>query len=210
MISLFIDTSSKDVSIALVRDGDILAKITECIPNMHSVYTVSYIDQCLKESKLTPDMVDTIMVVNGPGSFTGVRIGVTIAKTYGYLLKKRVIPVSSLKMLALDADGDYIMALMDAKHDNYYIGLYNRDYEEVVMEQFNSKDKVMELVKKYNPVIVSRDDVVIEGVEVKKRKIDIEKIVNYYMNKEGVNVHMLNPNYLKLPQPLEEKNDKRG
>ena len=99
MICLFIDTTFKDVSIALVEDNTILASINKSIPNEHSIYTVSFIDDVLKEAKKTPDMVDRILVVNGPGSFTGVRIGVTIAKTYAYLLKKDIVPVSSLKIM---------------------------------------------------------------------------------------------------------------
>ncbi len=210
MISLFIDTSSKDVSIALIRDGEILSKITECIPNEHSIYTVSYIDKCLKECKLAPEEVDMIMVVNGPGSFKGVRIGVTIAKTYGYLLQKKVIPVSSLKMLAIGMNSDYILALIDAKHDNYYMGLFDRDYNEVIPSQFANRDMVLEVIEKYDPVMVSNDDIDVNGVAIKKRELDIGAIVSYYENDEGVNVHMLNPNYLKLPQPMEEENDKRG
>ena len=86
MITLFIDTSSSDVSIALVKDNEILSYINEELPNQHSIYTTSFLDEVLKSADLNPDDVDRIMVVNGPGSFTGIRIGVTIAKVYAYLL----------------------------------------------------------------------------------------------------------------------------
>ena len=123
MITLFIDTSSSDVSIAILRDGIVLDKIIENIPNKHSVYTVSYIDSLLKKCNIKPKDVKNIMVVNGPGSFTGVRIGVTIAKTFAYLNDVSIIPISSLKMLALSISHDYCLSLIDAHHDNYYIGL---------------------------------------------------------------------------------------
>ena len=63
MICLFIDTTFKDVSIALVEDNTILVSINKSIPNEHSIYTVSFIDDVLKEAKKTPDMVDRILVV---------------------------------------------------------------------------------------------------------------------------------------------------
>jgi tRNA threonylcarbamoyladenosine biosynthesis protein TsaB len=85
MISLFIDTSSIDVSIAIIKDNKILSSITKEATGTHSIYTTKYLDDMLKEAKLKPKDINKIMVVNGPGSFTGVRIGVTIAKTYSYL-----------------------------------------------------------------------------------------------------------------------------
>ena len=82
MISLFIDTSTEDVSIALVKDNVILSSVAESLPNQHSIYAVSYLDKILKSANISEEEVDKVMVVNGPGSFTGVRIGVTIAKVF--------------------------------------------------------------------------------------------------------------------------------
>lgn len=87
MISLFIDTSLEDVSIALVKDGKELSQIHEYIPGKHSIYVTQYISDILKNNNLSPDNVDEIIVVNGPGSFTGIRIGVTIAKMFAYIKK---------------------------------------------------------------------------------------------------------------------------
>lgn len=210
MICLFIDTTFKDVSIALVEDNTILASINKCIPNEHSIYTVSFIDDVLKEAKKTPDMVDRILVVNGPGSFTGVRIGVTIAKTYAYLLKKDIVPVSSLKILALGYDDEYILSLIDAKQDNYYLALYDSNYNEIISEQFNNISKVREIIDKYHPRIVSNQEMTIDDMVIEKRELDIVQIVNYYKDVKGMNVHLVNPNYLKLPQAMEEINDKRS
>ena len=93
MITLLIDTSSSDVSIAILKSGKVVSQITENKPNQHSIYTVEYINKTLKEAKLSPDDIDRIMVVTGPGSFTGLRIGVTIAKTYAYLKEKEIITI---------------------------------------------------------------------------------------------------------------------
>lgn len=205
MISLFIDTSSSDVSIAIIKDKNILASICKETPNEHSIYTVKYLDDILKESNLNPEDIDKIMIVNGPGSFTGVRIGVTVAKTYAYLLKKDIITISSLKMLALSTNHDYIMSLIDAKHDNYYIGLYDKDNNEIIKEQFIHIDKLLEIINKYNPKLVSDNNIIINNIKVPKQELDFVKIVEYYKDNKTLNPHSVVPNYLKLPQALEDK-----
>ena len=97
MISLFIDTSLEDVSIALVKEGKELSQIHEYIPGKHSIYVTKYISDILKNNNLSPDNVDEIIVVNGPGSFTGIRIGVTIAKMFAYIKKISIVTITSLK-----------------------------------------------------------------------------------------------------------------
>ena len=107
MISLFIDTSSSDVSIAIIKDNKPLSIISKNMPNQHSTYTTKCIHDALEEAKLNAEDIDKIMIVNGPGSFTGVRIGVTIAKVYAYLLNKDIICLSSNKDFILKLIKEY-------------------------------------------------------------------------------------------------------
>ena len=208
MISLFIDTSLVNVSISIIKDNKILSLIEKSIPNMHSAYTTKYIKDALDMAGIDANDVDNIMVVNGPGSFTGVRIGVTIAKTYGYLIKKDVTPVSSLKSLAISSNHDgIVMSIIPANKSNYYAAIYNKDYNIIVDEAFMNKEEVFELCNKYNPYIVGTDMSVIGKYKINKQKLDILKIVDYYMDKEKVNPHKILPNYLKLPQALEGKKE---
>lgn len=205
MITLFIDTSAADVSIAILEGSKVLAQVTKRILNEHSVYTVSFIEEMIKEAGKTVLDVEKIMVVTGPGSFTGVRIGVTIAKVYAYLRKIEVIPVSSLKMRALGMQHEYCLSLIDAHHDNYYLGLYDQNNQEVIAEQFNTKEFVLGIINKYQPVVVGNEEFEIDSNKVKREKLDIAKVVEYYQTAEGINPHLLQPNYLKLPQALEER-----
>ena len=146
MITLFIDTSLSDVSIALLKDNKIISKIVKSIPNEHSKYALIYIEKVLKEANINPNEVNHIMVVNGPGSFTGIRIGLTIAKVYAYLLNIKVTLISSLKTLALSEEGEYILSLIDARNNNYYLGLYDNNYNEVIEEHFSNIDEVNKLL----------------------------------------------------------------
>ena len=206
MISLFIDTSLVSVSISVLKNGKILSIIQEDIPNMHSVYATKFVKDVLDQANIDANQVDNIMVVNGPGSFTGVRIGVTIAKTYGYLIDKDITLVSSLKSLAISSNHDgVVMSVIPANKSNYYVGVYDSNYDILYQEEFMNSSKILELVKQYNPYIVGVNSDIILGCKVNKVKLDVEKIVAYYQDKEKVNYHKVVPNYLKLPQALEDK-----
>lgn len=206
MISLFIDTSLLNVSISVVKDGHTLSLISKSVPNMHSIYTTSFLKQALDDAKISPKEIDEIYVVDGPGSFTGLRIGVTIAKTYGYIIKKDITPVSTLKAYAISSKDNYpFMSIISANKTHYYIGIYNENFDSIVPEQFASYDRVLELITKYNPILVGVDNYFLSDFKVNKVELDIPKIINYYKNKEKVNYYKLVPNYLKLPQALEDK-----
>lgn len=208
MICLFIDTSLVNVSISIVKDGKILAIIQKDIPNMHSVYTTKFIKDVIDKAGIKPMMIDKIMVVVGPGSFTGIRIGVTIAKTYGYLIKKDITPVSSLRALAISSGySGLVMSLIPANKNEYYMAIYDNDKDIVIEEAMVSvkKDIIYKMYEKYNPYVVKVDDEDINGIKINKVKLDVLKVVNYYIDKESVNCHKLLPDYKKLPQAVIDK-----
>ena len=206
MISLFIDTSLANVSISIIKDGALKSYVCENIPNEHSKYATSYVKKVIDEAGIDANDIDNILVVNGPGSFTGVRIGVTIAKTYGYLINKNIIPVSSLKSLAISSHKkETVMSVISANRNNYYVGIYDSQYNELIDEQFVNANRLLELISEYKPYIVSNDFNVLGVYKINKVNLDILKIVEYYKNKDSVNYHALVPNYLKLPQAMENK-----
>ena len=206
MISLFIDTSMKNVSISIVKENKIMSINQEDIPNEHSKYATSYVKKVIDDAGIDANDIDDILVVNGPGSFTGVRIGVTIAKTYGYLINKDLIPVSSLKSLAISSNKDSIvMSVIQANRSNFYVGIYDSKYNNLIDEKFVSSNKLIELIEEYNPYIVSNDFYVLGMYKFNKVSLDILRIVDYYKDMNKVNYHALVPNYLKLPQAMENK-----
>lgn len=206
MISLFIDTSISNVSISIIKDGVLLSSVYEDIPNEHSKYATSYVKKVIDEAGIDANDINKIFVVNGPGSFTGVRIGVTIAKTYGYLINKYITPVSSLKSLAISSNHDgIIMSVISANRNNYYVGIYDQEHNDLIKEQFIDAKGLIKLIEEYNPYIVSNDFNVLGINKFNKVNLDTVKIVDYHMDKEEINYHSLVPNYLKLPQALENK-----
>ena len=206
MISLFIDTSMTNVSISIIRDGIMLSSVCENIPNEHSKYATSYVKKVIDEAMIDANDIDKLLVVNGPGSFTGVRIGVTIAKTYGYLINKNIIPVSSLKSLAISSKcNGIVMSVISANRNNYYVGIYDSKYNEIINEQFVNGNRLLELIDEYNPHIVSNDFNVLGKSKFNKINLDMLSVVEYYKDKEAINYHALVPNYLKLPQAMENR-----
>lgn len=208
MINLFIDTSNDELIIALLNEDKLIAKKTKKSKNEHSVYTVKYIDDILLENNYKPNDIDNILVVNGPGSFTGVRIGISIAKTYAYLLKKNIIQVSSLRALALSTDNQVAISLIDAKNNNYYLGIYDMFDNNMTYETFTTKEDVLTKINRYeNAKVISNKEFTIEDKKVSKVELDIENITRVYLSENKItNVHEVKPNYLKLPQVYEGKN----
>lgn len=206
MRTLFIDTSCDDLVVAILEDDKLISKLERSCKNEHSIYTVSYIDKLLKSCNLLANDIDNIMVVNGPGSFTGVRIGVSIAKTYAYILKKDIILVSSLKAMALSIKNKIAISLIDAKNNNYYMGIYDMFDNEVTYETFSTKEEVIQKIQRYQDAsVISNKDLIINEYKAKKIKLDIEAIVKYYKSEEPTKIEAVLPNYLKLPQVLEGK-----
>lgn len=96
---LLIDTSNQPLSVAIMKDNEVIAENNWYQKN-HSVQLMPEIAEILTESKINKTEITDIVVAKGPGSYTGLRIGVTVAKTLAYALNTNLYGVSSLKALA--------------------------------------------------------------------------------------------------------------
>lgn len=123
---LAIDTSNRPLSVAVLEDTQILATTTTNVGRNHSSTLLPIIEQAMAQAKLAPADLDRIVVAAGPGSYTGLRIGVTTAKTLAFTLDKALVGVSSLAVLAgnIVTEGQLVAPLFDARRDNIFAGLY--------------------------------------------------------------------------------------
>jgi tRNA threonylcarbamoyladenosine biosynthesis protein TsaB len=135
---LAFDTSTASLATAIVRDGRVIDSLVILTERNHSVRIISEIKELLIRNDLQASDVDVIAVGQGPGSYTGVRIAVTAAKTLAWTWNKPLIGVSSLEALALGAwnslqqqDEDmatdremWIVPLMDARRGQVYTSRY--------------------------------------------------------------------------------------
>ena len=202
---LYIDTSSDYLYSGIIIDDKLVSSIKRKYEKDLSKEALPKIIELFDEADITPKDLDKIIVVNGPGSFTGIRIGLTIAKIYGYLLKKDIITVSSLRAMALSSNAKIVIPIIDAHHDNYYYGVYDMFDNVILKDNFNTKEELLKQIYKYEDADIVSNEIVNNG-EIKARKIeyDIVNIVNHYKYELPVNPHLVVPNYLKLPQALEE------
>lgn len=126
MLLLAFDTSSPIASIALSEDREILAELTLSVERTHMEKLMPGLEQVLEMAKRSAEEIKGIIVGIGPGSFTGTRIGVVVAKTLAQALKIVVTGVPSLDVLAYQAksEGRYIAAVADARRGEVYTSTY--------------------------------------------------------------------------------------
>lgn len=139
---LAIDTSNQPMSIALVEDNELKATTTLNTVLNHSIYVLPTIDELFKRVGWQPTDVDRIVAAKGPGSYTGIRIAVTTAKTLAMTLKKELVGVSILQVLAsnLPPVSDHlIVPFMDARRGNVFAGVYQYNDQQVLQTVVNDQ-----------------------------------------------------------------------
>lgn len=125
MIVLGVDTSGLTLSVALARHGQPLGEISLSMGYRHSITFQPAVDQLLTACDLTLKEVDLFAVAAGPGSFTGIRIGLAAVKAMAYAANARTIGISSLRALARSSGGDGLVApLLDARGGRVFSSLY--------------------------------------------------------------------------------------
>ena len=225
---LAVDTSSA-VATAAISDGDKL--ICECVLNnklTHSQTIMPIIDDVLKRSELSPYDIDIFAVANGPGSFTGLRIGVTTIKGLAHATQKPVVGVNTLEALAYNLPFcPYIISpIMDARREQVYNAFYRvsgSKVEEIVSTRAIALSDCLEELKKYNEKVVFLGD----GVPVFREKISealgdnalfapqvanaqrASAVAEAAKNKESVHYSELTPIYLRVSQ-AERELEERG
>lgn len=213
MMSLFIDTSSFRLTIAVINEENntIVSYYNELLKKDLSEKVLEVIKKCIDDSKIIPRDIKKIYIVNGPGSFTGVRIGVTIAKTFAWSMEIKLIPISSLEVLAsLDVDNKYIVPMIDARRGFVYAGIYDQNLENYLHDSYISLDDLMKKLPE-DYVFVSDDQ--ISNITTINSNINLLKVIKKHKNDEGVIPHSLVPSYLKLTEAesnLMSKNDNRN
>jgi tRNA threonylcarbamoyladenosine biosynthesis protein TsaB len=125
---LGIDTSSLVLSLALVEDNKLLGEYTTNLNKNHSIRLMPAISMLLEELDAAPDELEGIAVAHGPGSYTGVRIGVTTAKTLAWSLDVPIIGISSLEAIAGNAlhYTGAVCPLFDARRGQVYTALFKQ------------------------------------------------------------------------------------
>ncbi len=128
---LAIETATEACSVAVWVDGEVRERF-ELAPRRHAELTLPWAEQLLAESGVAKSQLDAIAVGRGPGAFTGVRLAIAIAQGIALALDRPLLPVSTLAALAKRAQGDGIVAAIDARMGEVYLGAFARDGDGLV------------------------------------------------------------------------------
>lgn len=205
---LLIDTSNQPLSVAVMQDNQLLSELNSNLKKNHSAQLMPAIESVIKESGIGKKEIDAIIVAQGPGSYTGLRIGVTVAKTLAYALDAKLYGVSSLAALAATVDerAELIVPLFDARREAVYTGVYqyqSGQLKQIIEDQYLPiTDLLTILHDQHQPyVFVGRDAKQLESL------IDSDYISNLPRAKAMLNlieheedVHQFTPNYIKLSE----------
>ena len=121
---LAFDTSNQALSLAILEDEHLLAQTTLNVKKNHSITLMPAIDFLMNSLDMKPTDLDRIVVAQGPGSYTGLRIAVATAKTLAHTLKIELVGVSSLLALVPEQVEGLVIPVMDARRNNVYAGFY--------------------------------------------------------------------------------------
>lgn len=162
---LAMDTSTLVMGVAVLEDNKVLGELVTNNAKKHSVRLMPAIVQLFQDLDLTLEQIDLIAVSSGPGSYTGIRIGVTTAKTLAWANQLPLYGVSTLSVLAENArffDG-LVVPLLDARRDRVYTGIYQRGEEALTIrlkpQVMPIMDLLEQLAKQSQPVLFLGDDV---------------------------------------------------
>ncbi|MCI9084478.1 MAG: tRNA (adenosine(37)-N6)-threonylcarbamoyltransferase complex dimerization subunit type 1 TsaB [Bacilli bacterium] len=195
---LFIDSATATLVVAIVINDKIAYIYNKEAGKDMSNVIMPTIEEAFKQSKILPKDIDKIFVSTGPGSFTGIRVGLTVAKTMAWSLNIPIVPISSLEVIASTPNQTNNIALIDARRGYVFAGIY---------------DTELNVIKEDKHILL--DNLNAEGTYVSYDSfdgltphIDILKVIKKHESEPGENPHTVNPKYLKLTEAEENLNKK--
>ena len=224
---LAFETSAKAGSVALLEDGRLLAENYQNTGLTHSQTVMTMAEDLLKNCSLTPQQIDALAVAAGPGSFTGVRIGVAAAKGFAWGGEKPLYGVSTLEAMALQL-GVYhglVVPVMDARRSQVYNALFRAEkgnLERLTPDRAISLAELAEELKKHEkPIFLVGDGSVLCYETLREQvphlilppehrmhqRASGVAIAAYeqYLAGEPADAATLTPNYLRLSQAERER-----
>jgi tRNA threonylcarbamoyladenosine biosynthesis protein TsaB len=188
---LVIDSATKYLFVALYDDFKCVSSYYEAGKNDHSVKLMPEIEKTLVKNNLKVKDIDEIYIGIGPGSYTGLRVGVVIAKMFGWNNNIPVFTVSSLALMASSvSENGLVLPEIDARRGNSFLGLY--DIEEGYMTL--QEPEQLTNLENFKGSINSKYTVISSG------KPNMEKIIKSKMFSHVEDIHGLNPNYLRITE----------
>ena len=209
---LLIESSNEICSVALSQEKSIIQEKYIDKPNSHSVYLAPFVNEVLNNARMSINELDGVVISDGPGSYTGLRIGSSLAKGICLGAGIPLMAVSTLKGLAQKALNDYpsvdqAIALVDARRSDAYIGVYNQQLKPIIKEQFITINSELKIEKSNAVVVGSGAMKFINELDVKKElkhsesvlyaKDLLDEAMLKWAKQDFVDLTSYEPNYIK-------------
>lgn len=198
MYTLFIDTHDKEILLGLFKDGVLLDSKNYSSPRGHSEHIMPLLKELLDNNKINVKDINEILVVNGPGSFTGVRLGVIIAKTLAFTLNIPIKTITSLETLAISSKDQekYLPVIRDLK--GVFGVLFDSNLEVIEDYFYRTNQEFEDYITNNN----------LKEYIIEDELIDLNKVYEYSKNIKETLSHAVNPIYIKVIEAL--KDDKKS
>lgn len=168
MYSLLLDSSNTKLAVGIAKDDILLDKIFYDAWQRQSEFMIQEINNILNRNKILPSQINEIIVTDGPGSYTGVRISLTIAKVVGVLNENvKIYLLSSLEILK--DKNNLSICLMNARSNRSYVGIY-KDNEVILNDCVLENQNIEKLIDKYKNISICGET---EYLGLKSCKYDI-------------------------------------
>lgn len=190
---LLLDSSNTYLSVGLVKNNKLVDKISYVCFQRQSEYMAMEIDKILKRNKLNPKKINGVVTSIGPGSYTGIRIALTIAKVMAYSLNIPLFPLSTLevnKVIGKDS-----IVLFNARSNRSYIAAFSKNKRLLKDQAMNNVD-VMKYIKSHPNYVLVGD---LSYLNLKGKKVDVLENMFKLMKqvKPVKNPNLVKPIYLK-------------
>lgn len=192
MVTILLDSSNTNLSVGIAKDNILLDYISYEAWQRQSEYMIVELNKLLEKHNIKKEDITDVMVAKGPGSYTGVRIAITIAKTFAVALNAKLYAVSSLRV---EKNGDVpSICLINARSNRSYVGVY-QDQEILLNDCIMKNDEVMKYIADHPDYSVCGDTkyLNVEGIEsnTMKEMLDLKDSL------ESINPLSLKPVYMK-------------
>ena len=191
MYQLLLDSSNIFLSVGLAKDGKLFDSVCYEAWQRQSEMMVTEIDNILKRNKLTRNDLDGVVVGIGPGSYTGVRIGVTIGKTIAYALKIKLYAKSSLSLLKHREFPT--ICVFNARSGRSYFGVYEGD-KTLLKDCVIENERVLEYIKEHPNYLVNGET---HQLGLESGEYNILENLSKFNKTEEIDPFKLKPVYLK-------------
>ncbi len=183
---LVADTSSSVCSVGVFENDVLINKNELDNGKTHSENFMPLVEKTLNEAEMKLDDIEYLAVVVGPGSFTGIRIGVASCKAMAEIKGLKIVPVYSLDSLAANevGNGNVICSMIDARNNQVYCGIYDNKINKLEEYMADDIENVLLALNKYDDIVFVGDGAVLHEAMIREKMVD-KKIFFSSNNKQN-------------------------